>query len=226
MDIVLVAGLWLDGSAWDLLVPELEALGHRPRPVTLPGQGDGATDATFQDQVDAVLAAVDESDAPVLVVGHSAACTLAWCAADARPEQIGRVVMVGGFGRRDGSPYAVTFPVVDGAVAFPGWEPFEGDPSQDMSVELKERVAREAHPVPGRVALGVVRFSDERRHDVPVTIVCPEFTPAEAREWVDGGHAPELAAVKHLDYVDLDAGHWPMFTKPRELADILAALAA
>ena len=42
MDIVLIAGLWLDGSAWDDVLPELERLGHRGVPVTLPGQGDGA----------------------------------------------------------------------------------------------------------------------------------------------------------------------------------------
>ena len=41
MDIVLLAGLWLDGSAWDAVVPELDRLGHRARPLTLPGQGDG-----------------------------------------------------------------------------------------------------------------------------------------------------------------------------------------
>jgi len=41
MDILLIAGLWLDGSAWDDVVPTLEALGHRPVPLTLPGQGDG-----------------------------------------------------------------------------------------------------------------------------------------------------------------------------------------
>ena len=39
MDILLIAGLWLDGSAWDGVVPALEALGHRPVPLTLPGQG-------------------------------------------------------------------------------------------------------------------------------------------------------------------------------------------
>lgn len=225
MDIVLVAGLWLDGSAWDLVVPELEALGHRPHPVTLPGQGDGATDATLQDQVDAVVAAVDGCEAPVLVVGHSAACTLAWCAADARPTRVAAVAMVGGFGRPAGAPYAVTFPVVDGVIDFPGWEPFAGDLSDDMSAELKEQLARDAVAVPGRAALGIVRLNDARRRDVPVTVVCPEFTPEEARAWVEGGNAPELAEVEHLDFVDIDAGHWPMFTKPLDLARILAGLA-
>ena len=45
MEIVLIAGLWLDGSAWDDVVPALEALGHRPVPLTLPGQGDGSASA-------------------------------------------------------------------------------------------------------------------------------------------------------------------------------------
>src|SRR6266702_3553474 len=63
MDILLIAGLWLDGSAWDDVVPTLEALGHRPMPLTLPGQGDGSASATLGDQVAAVLAAVDSSSA-------------------------------------------------------------------------------------------------------------------------------------------------------------------
>lgn len=37
MDIVLVPGLWLDGSAWDDVVSALEGLDHRPVPLTLPG---------------------------------------------------------------------------------------------------------------------------------------------------------------------------------------------
>ncbi|HEY2284746.1 MAG TPA: alpha/beta hydrolase, partial [Streptosporangiaceae bacterium] len=59
MDIVLIGGLWLDGSAWDSVARELAALGHRARPVTLPGQGDGQASASLADQVAAVLAAVD-----------------------------------------------------------------------------------------------------------------------------------------------------------------------
>ncbi|WP_200958233.1 alpha/beta fold hydrolase [Nocardioides sp. Soil805] len=126
MDIVLIAGLWFDHSAWDLVVPEVERLGHRPRPVTLPGQGDGALVATLDDPVAAVAAAVDRCDAPVLVVGLSAACSLAWCAADARPDQASRVAMIGGFGRPEGEPYAAAFPVVDGLVSFPRWWSLRG----------------------------------------------------------------------------------------------------
>lgn len=53
-------------------------------------------------------------------------------------------------------------------------------------------------------------------------MVCPEFTPDQAKEWVDAGEIPELAKARRVDYVDIDAGHWPMYTKPVELARILA----
>src|SRR5947209_20030103 len=46
MDILLIGGLWLDGSAWDTVAAELGARGHRAVPVTLPGQGDGNAPAT------------------------------------------------------------------------------------------------------------------------------------------------------------------------------------
>jgi hypothetical protein len=53
-------------------------------PVTLPGQGDGNASATPADQLAAVVAAVDAAAGTPMVVGHSAACSLAWLAADAR----------------------------------------------------------------------------------------------------------------------------------------------
>lgn len=226
MDIVLIAGMWLDGSAWNAVVPELEGLGHRPLPLTLPGQGDGNADATFEDQVAAVLAAVDAVDGPALVVGHSAASALAWVAADARPEKVARVALIGGMPNADGEVYFGFFEPVDGVVPFPGWEPFEGPDSDDLSPEQKASVAAHAIAVPAAITRGVVRLSDERRYDVPVTLVCPEFTPAQAKEWIDDGDVPELAKATRLEYVDLDSGHWPMFTRPRELARVLADCAA
>lgn len=223
VDILLIAGLWLDGSAWREVVPALEALGHRPVPLTLPGQGDGSASATLDDQVAAVLAAVDSSSERPIVVGHSAACTLAWLAADARPEKVAKAVLIGGFPSADGQAYADFFETKDGVIPFPGWGSFEGADSVDLDEDARRSIASAAIPVPEGVTKGVVHLTDERRFDVPALLVCPEFTPAQAREWIDAGDVPELARAKHVDYVDIDSGHWPMFTKPTELARILAA---
>ena len=225
MNILLIAGLWLDGSAWDDVVPELEALGHRPVLLTLPGQGDGSASATLDDQAAAVLAAIDSASDKPMVVGHSAACTLVWLAADARPEKVAKVALIGGFPSADGEPYADFFEHKDGAMPFPGWGPFEGPDSADLDEEARRGFASAAIPVPEGVTKGVVRLTDERRFDVPVVLVCPEFTPAQAQEWIDAGDVPELAKVKQLDFVDIDSGHWPMLSKPKKLARLLAAAA-
>ncbi len=226
MDILLVAGLWLDGSVWDDVVSALEPLGHRAVPLTLPGQGDGSASATLDDQVAAVLAAVGAASGKPMVVGHSAACTLAWLAADARPEQVAKVALIGGFPSSDGQPYADFFELKDGVMDFPGWGPFEGPDSADLDEEARRIIASRAIPVPEGVAKAVVRLADERRFDVPVVLVCPEFTPAQAEGWIAAGDVPELAKAKHLEFVDIDSGHWPMVSKPIELARLLAAAAA
>ncbi|NRQ33553.1 alpha/beta hydrolase [Nonomuraea sp. NN258] len=221
MDILLVAGLWLDASAWDEVAAPLEKLGHRPVPVGLPGSAS----ATLDDQVAAVLDAVDAAPGEVMVVGHSAACSLAWLAADARPERVAKVVLVGGFPASDGSAYHAYFKPQDGVIPFPGWAPFEGPDAADLDEEARRDFAARAIPVPAGVAEGVVRLRDERRFDVPVVVVCPEFSAAQAREWIAEGESPELAEVRQLDLVDIDSGHWPMFTRPAELARLLAAAA-
>jgi pimeloyl-ACP methyl ester carboxylesterase len=221
MDILLIAGLWLDASAWDDVVPQLEARGHRPVPVELPGQGDGSVSATLDDQVAAVLAAVDAADRP-MVVGHSAAATLAWLAADARPDQVAAVALVGGFPVSDGARYADFFEPAGGVMPFPGWPAFEGPDSTDLDQAARDRFEAAAIPVPEGVSRGAVRLTDERRFGVPVVVVCPEFSPAQAQQWIGAGDVPELARAQHLDYVDVDSGHWPMLTRPAELARLLA----
>ena len=225
MDIVLIAGLWLDGSAWDDVVPALEELGHRPVPLTLPGQGDGSASATLDDQVAAILAAVDSASGKPMVVAHSAAATLAWLAVDARPEKVAKVAMIGGWPSADGEPYADFFETKDGVMPFPGWGAFEGPDSADLDEEAKRSIESAAIPVPEGVTKGVVRLADERRFDVPVVLVCPEFTPADIQQMIDAGNLPELAKAKHLELVDIDSGHWPMFTQPAELARLLDASA-
>ncbi|MCW2700835.1 MAG: hypothetical protein JWQ45_2370 [Blastococcus sp.] len=225
MDVLLIAGLWLDASAWDDVVPALGDLGHRPVPIALPGQGDGDTDATLADQVAAVLAAVAAASGKPLVVGHSAASTLAWLAADTCPEDVAGVVFIGGWPSADGETYADFFESAEGVMPFPGWGPFEGPDAADLDEAARRRFADATIPVPTGVTRGVVRLADERRFGVPVVLVCPEFSPAQAQAWITAGELPELATVEHLDLVDIHSGHWPMVTRPAELARLLAAAA-
>lgn len=218
--IVLIGGLWLPADAWSDVLAELAKLGRDAVAVTLP-VGPGTT---LADQLAAVLAAVDAAPGRVAVVGHSAAATLAWLAADARPDRVAALAMIGGFPNGDGAKYADFFEVVDGVMAFPGWGPFEGADSADLDEAARRAFEAAAEPVPEAVARGTVRLTEARRYDVPLKLICPEFSPAQAREWIEAGELPELAGAKHLDLVDIDSGHWPMLTKPAELASLIAGL--
>jgi len=225
MDFVLIPGMWLPGSVWDLVARHLTSLGHRATALTLPGQGDGDRSATLDDQVTAVVAAVDAAPGGAVVVGHSAAGSLAWTAADRRPDAVSAVVLVGGFPNADGDRYFDAFAPVDGLVAFPGWEPFEGPDAADLNQHQRARFLAQVVPVPATVTHGNIRLTDQRRYEVPVVLICPEFAPSEAREWIAAGEVPELAAASIVEFVDIDSGHWPMVTRPVALADILAGVA-
>jgi pimeloyl-ACP methyl ester carboxylesterase len=221
---VLIAGLWLDGPAvWGNVAADLEARGHHAVPVTLPGQGDGNTSATLADQSAAVIAAVDAAAGRAMVVGHSAACSLAWLAADARPGKVSKVVFIGGFPAPDGTAYFDAGQV--GALPFPGWGEFEGADSADLDDAAKQLIASAAIPVPEGVICGVIKLADERRYAVPVLLICPEFSPAQAREWIDQGQVRELAKSTDVSFADIDSGHWPMISAPAELARLLARAA-
>jgi pimeloyl-ACP methyl ester carboxylesterase len=79
--------------------------------------------------------------------------------------------------------------------------------------------------MPVRVARDPQELGDERRLDVPITVICCEFTSAMLQEWMDGEHPAmaELAAVREVTMVELPTGHWPQFTRPAELAQTILA---
>ena len=220
MDIILLAGLWLPQSIWTDVCRELESRGHRPLPVALPGVDYTLTTATLADQLTACLAAVDAASRP-MVVGHSAACTLAWMIADQRPDAIDQVVLIGGFPSSEGDAYADFFPTVDGFMAFPGWEPFDGADSADLGRANRDHIASLAVPVPEAVSKGIVRLRDDRRFGVRVLLVCPEYSADQARAWIAAGDVLELSHAERIAFVDIDSGHWPMVSRPAELAEIL-----
>ena len=233
MHIILIPGLWLDGSSWDEVLPHLEAAGHTPHPLTLPGMESRDADrsgVTLEDHVEAVVAAIDAADpadGPVLVVGHSAASALAFAAVDARPDRVARGVYVGGFPGADGEALVGWATPVDGEIPFPGWSEFDDADVQDLDEQTRKRFVERAIPSPGRLATDELHLTDERRYEVPATAICPEYTPEQLRAWIADGEPPvqEFARIREVDYVDLPTGHWPQLTNPRALAEAIAAAA-
>lgn len=146
-------------------------------------------------------------------------------AADARPDRVAAVVLIGGFPGSDGELYAGFAEATQGWSVFPGWAPFEGPDADDLDEQARTRFEARVVAVSEDVVRGVVRLTDERRFEVPVVVVCPEFTPDQARTWIEQGEVPELAKARRVEFVDIDSGHWPMFSAPDTLATILVDIA-
>jgi len=228
MDIVLIPGFWLDGDSWNAVAALLRDAGHTIHALTLPGLESREADRsaiTFQDHVDAVTAAIDAIDAPVVLVGHSGGGAIAWGAVDARPDRAARVIYVDSGPLAEGGCVNDELPVMNGEVPLPDWSVFEDDDLIDLTDELREHFRAIAIPEPVRVTSDPIHLSDPRRYDVPATVICCEFRAEQLRVWLDHGEMSELRLTKDAELVDLPTGHWPQFTKPAELAaTILAAV--
>src|SRR4051794_39740273 len=231
MDIILIPGFWLDGSSWDEVVPTLEEAGHRTHPLTLPGMESRDADRsaiTLRDHVDAVVAAIDSldpADGGVVLVGHSGGGAIAHAAVDARPDRVAHVVYVDSGPLGDGGVINDELPAQNGEIPLPEWSLFEDEDLVDLDDELRAAFRERAIPTPVHVASDPQQLSDERRYDVPVTVIACEFPSAMLREWMEQGHpyVRELARIHDVGYIDLPTGHWPQFTRPKELGRAIVA---
>jgi pimeloyl-ACP methyl ester carboxylesterase len=231
MDIILIPGLWLDGSSWDEVVPTLEQAGHRPHPLTLPGMESKDADRsmiTLRDHVDAVVEVIDSFDpagGKVTLVGHSGGGAIAHAAVDARPDRVARVVYVDSVPLGQGGVINDELPATNGEVPLPDWSLFEDEDLVDLDDGRRAAFRERAIPSPVRVARDPQELSDERRYEVPVTVIACEFSSAMLRKWIEQGqpYVRELAKIRDVDYIDLPTGHWPQFTRPQELARVILA---
>jgi pimeloyl-ACP methyl ester carboxylesterase len=231
MHIILIPGLWLDGSSWGEVIPLLEEAGHRTHALTLPGMESKDVDrsqVTLRDHVAAVVEVIDSldpSDGKVVLVGHSGGGAIAHAVVDMRPDRVARVVYVDAGPLGDGEAINDEFPAENGEVPLPDWTLFEDEDLVDLDDELRSAFRDRAIPSPAHVARDRQKLSDERRYDVPITVIACEFPSAMLREWIQQGHpyVQELSKIRDVDYIDLPTGHWPQFTRPDQLGRAIIA---
>ena len=228
MDVILVPGFWLKGSTWDPVIPALTDAGHRAHALTLPGLE--SLDARrngigLRDHVDVVVATIDSIGAPVALVGHSGGGAIIHAAVDARPDLVRRAIYVDSGPLADGLLINDEVPTAGDDLPLPDWSEFSDADLVDLDETLRRLIRGIAVPEPRGVAFDRQELSDDRRYDVPVTVISCTFPSAAMREAISSGavFTAELAKVRNYEIVDLPTGHWPQFTKPAELAEALVA---
>ncbi|MFS0854194.1 alpha/beta fold hydrolase [Microbacterium sp. 179-I 3D4 NHS] len=228
MDVILIPGLWLDAASWEEVVPDLEKAGHRVHPLTLPGVGESATsssDIGIADWIAAVVRTIDELPADrVVVVGHSGGGNVAWGAAAERPDRVARVIFVDTIPPAPGHGIS-EFEVVDGVVPFPGWDFFPEEDVYDLDEATRARTAPLTRSVPARVPTDEIELARADRFRVPVTLLMggmdEESLRASVADW--GPYGDEFRAIDDAEVVRIGSGHWPQFSVPHRLAELIDA---
>jgi pimeloyl-ACP methyl ester carboxylesterase len=227
--IILVPGFWLGAWAWDEVADALGADGHDVTAITLPGLESVDADRssiTFGGHVDAICDAIRAKDSPVVLAVHSASGFSGYAASDRIPERIAAMVYVDtapGIGPLDPDFDGVEKPMV--------WSEIEeGENLDGLSEEQKESFRQRAVPVPGGVLREAVPLTNDARRDIPSTLICTGFTAeqyqtyaAEHPEWAFLAGIPEL---RNATWVDLPTSHWPMWSRPQELAKLIGDVAS
>jgi pimeloyl-ACP methyl ester carboxylesterase len=225
--IVLVPGWWLGAWAWDEVAAALRAEGHEVTAVTLPGLESADADRsaiTMTDHVDATCEAVMAAGVPVVLAVHSGAGAPGYVASDRIPERIAAMVYVDtgpAIGALDADFDGVEKPL-------PSREQLEEEENLDgLSEEQLETFRQRAVPQPGGVLREAPELTNDARLDVPSTVICTGYTSEQYKDAVKEGYAwlGGLAELHDVTYVDLPTSHWPMWSRPGELAGIIADVA-
>ncbi|MFF2274514.1 alpha/beta fold hydrolase [Agromyces sp. NPDC058126] len=231
--IFLIPGHWLGAWAWDDVAEHLRGAGHRATALTLPGlDSDDAqrTSRTLDDQVDAIERALAQDAAtghgPAVIVAHSGANAPVSMLLDRHPDLLRRVVWVDSGPLAPGSVFAPDAPADLDELPLPAFEDLAANASLDgLSPDDLEQFRRRAVPEPGPVLRQAVTLTDDGRLDVPTTLVCCSITSGQIQELAAAGHPmfAEVSRLTQVDFVDLPTGHWPMWSRPADLAQVIAS---
>jgi pimeloyl-ACP methyl ester carboxylesterase len=224
--IILVPGFWLGAWAWDEVASILRADGHDVTAITLPGLESAEADRssiTFADHVNAIVDAVTAAGRPVVLAVHSASGFSGYAASDRIPDRIAAMVYV------DSAPGKGALNTeFEGADNPLNWDEVSEEENLDgLTEEQKETFRQRAVPVPGGVMRGSVELTNDSRRDIPSTLICTGYTSDQYKDAVKEGYAwlagvPEL---RNVTWVDLPTSHWPMWSRPTELAAIIGDVA-
>jgi len=205
----------------------LRAYGHDVTALTLPGLESADADRSsigLADHVDGICEAVTAAGRPVVLGVHSGAGAPGYAVTDRIPEQIATMVYVDSgpaTGALDPNFDAVELPL-------PAQEDLAKEENLDgLSEEQLETFRRRAVPEPGGALRDAAELTNDARLDVPSTAICTGFTSDQYKDAIKEGYAwlGGFAELRSVTWIDLPTSHWPMWSRPQELAAIIGDVA-
>ena len=226
---VLIHGAWHGGWCWDGVVKELEKKGHRAIAPTMPGHHakDDRSTIRLEDYIEKIMTVVNETDGPVVLVGHSSAGFLVQSVAAKIPEKIDHLIFNNAFILPDGKcQFDIVPPILAEGMTRAANE------SQDNTVPVMEDFVRHT----------LMADAPVEKQDALISRLVPQplalFTTPVSIDWFDKGgfkktvlfcikdvSLPEgayLGMARGLgehDVIELDLGHEGLFTHPELVAE-------
>ena len=239
---VLVPGYWLGGWAWKAVTDVLRKKGHVVYPMTLTGLGDRVHLGSAQTNLDTHVADVvnlikfEELD-DVYLVGHSYSGVVITTVADKIPELIAKLIYVDSAPLPDGASHIDFYPPeqlaeFEKAIAehgdgwklpLPSWQEMDkGDALKDLTEQDKKRIEKLATAQPFNASRQKISLKNPTRRELPKVVILTTSTTAQSREMIDSGN-PLFQEMNdpNLTFIELPTGHYPMFSRPTKLTEIL-----
>jgi len=230
VNFVLVPGAWLGAWAWKEVTPLLEKEGHSAYPVTLTGMGErvhlATKDVGMEIAIHDVLNVIKYNDLDNYVLaGHSFAGKVVAAVADRVYEKVQKVIYVDAFRpakvrtpQAGFDPSGEFGPPPQGGVGIPLTEEIIDRIGKDVRGSNRKWMMSMATPWPLRLATDPITLSRNYDEVKEAYIFCT----------LSGDPVDEIIAGKwgklEGPYKVIEAGHWPMITKPEELANDLVSL--
>jgi pimeloyl-ACP methyl ester carboxylesterase len=242
---VLVGGAWLGGWCWQSVARRLRDNGHDAYPVTLTGLGERVHLASPEIDLDTHITDVVnlikfEDLHDVALLGHSYASLVITGAADRIPDRISQLVYLDTAPLPDGTVLIETFPTearrhIEKQVEElgDGWR-FPMPPPEELANMASLEGVDEDHlkllrsravAQPFGTYTQPLRLENPAREELPKLGILCSFSLDQVQERIASGNPffRELAGPKWR-FVELPTGHWPMFSRPEDLAELLLEL--